>query len=718
MLPVEHSCEDILRAILLFLIFISLGVPAIAQSAEEFAARARQLASQGRPDDAARLFRRAIEISPRKRDDWLSEYADQLAFSGAANAAVPLYREVMNDPLQPEEKRESARRRLALALFWSWDLEEAVPALRGVAEDYPDDVDLREALNRATTALADVEAGAKRLAGFEMLWKGDYLAAVPALRQLVEERPADAELRSGFADALAGAARVRAEEKDFKQAVALFDEAAQVDPACADQFARQEAEFLLYGGLWNDAETRFRELLERPELSEEDRRGTLLGLARTYAWSGRPDEAVSIYDTLLAKDPDFASGLVGRGQVLADLGNYRRSREDFLRVLSVEPENADAIRGRARTTLGLQRPRETLVQLAPLLEEQDPAARLLAARAFHSMGRPDLAADLARTVVAQGEAVEEGTTFLETIWLEQTPLITLDIAHAWQSDGLRITTLRGRQTTMFEDGLTSFSLETALIRYRGNNFPDVNQASLRFSGSRRFNDAFESRGTLFLNIQDSREGRSRSTTFDTEIGFNQNDIWRYGLHLSRRYAGDTSRAIVERIFANDFGISARFSSSPEMRAAGRMMWSSLSDGNRRLSFEANASQQVLAGDHQVWLGAELRGFTYDRTSDFYWSPSSNANVLGTMQAFGPLPRGWRYGLNGSLGYSRSAPDNQGVTYGIRGQISREISKKGSVALSISHTTSLARTGEAGEGFGTLKSAWNRSEIGVVLQLRF
>jgi tetratricopeptide (TPR) repeat protein len=707
-----------LRLILFFMLFTSLSVPAIAQSAEEFVVRARQLASEGRADDAARLFKRAIEVAPRKRIDWLSEYADQLAFSGAADAAVPLYREVMNHPLQPGDKRESVRRRLALALFWSWNLEEAVPALSAVAEDYPDDVELREALNRATAALADIQGGAKRLAGLELLWKGNYLTAVPALRQLVEERPADAELRSGFADALAGAARVRAEEKDFEQAVALFDEAAQVDPARADQFARQEAEFLLYGGLWNDAETRFRALIERPELSEEDRRGALLGLARTYAWSGRPDEAVSIYDTLLAENSDFASGLVGRGQVLADLGNYRRSRSDFLRVLSVDPENADAIRGHARATLGLQRPREALMQLAPLLKEQDPAARLLAARARHSMGRPDLAADLARTVVAEGEAVEEGTAFLESIWLEQTPLIALDLSHAWQSDGLRITTLRGRQTMMFQDGLASFSLETGVIRYRGDNFPDVNQASLRFSGSRRFNDAFDARGTLFLNIQDSREGRSRSTTFDAEIGFNQNDIWRYGLHWSRRYAGDTSRAIVEQIFADDFGISARFSSSPEMRAAGRMTWTSLSDGNRRLSLEANASRQVLAGDHQVWLGAELRGFTYDRTSDFYWSPSSNANVLGTIQAFGPLARGWRYGINGSLGYSRSAPNNKGVTYGFRGQISREITDKGSVALSISHTSSLARTGEAGEGFGNLKSAWNRSEIGVALQLRF
>ncbi|WP_410219239.1 hypothetical protein, partial [Paracoccus sp. (in: a-proteobacteria)] len=540
-----------LRAVFLSLIFVAAGLPAAAQSAPEFAARARQLSDEGRHAEAAQSFERAIERAPRRRDEWLSEYADQLAFSGAAEAAIPLYREVVTDATQPEEKRDLARRRLAFALFWSWNLEEAVPALRSVSEEYPDDEEVREALQRATAALADVKAGARRLAALEPLWSGDYFTAIPALRELLKEKPADAELRRSLADALAGAARLRAEGKDYVQAVSLFDEAADVDPSRADQFALQEAEQLLYGGQWNEAESRFLDLLNSFSVSEETQHATLLGLARTYAWSGQSEDAVPVYDALLADDPTAILGLIGRGQVLADLGEFRASRSDFLQVLQVDPGNIEAIRGRSRAMLGLERPREALVQLAPLLavDDPDPNARLLAARAHQSMGRPDLAKDLARDLIAEGEFVEEAYGFIESLLLEQMPLATLEATHAWQSDGLRVTNLRGQQARVYDNGLTRLSFEAGVTRFRGENFPDADLARIGVSGSRRIGEAFEVRGAAFLNFRETQDSRSRSGTFEAGLAYFPNDDWRFGLSWQRRYAGDTSRAVVKRIVA-------------------------------------------------------------------------------------------------------------------------------------------------------------------------
>jgi tetratricopeptide (TPR) repeat protein len=149
-----------LRALMIVLLLSSVGtVPAHAQSASELAERARQVAAAGEHEEAASLFRSAIEAAPGRRREWLREYADQLAYSGEADAAIPLYREAAADVALAPAERRAIERRLGFALLWSGRRDEAVPLLRRVLAGAPDDAEARDALADALAARGREEAG-------------------------------------------------------------------------------------------------------------------------------------------------------------------------------------------------------------------------------------------------------------------------------------------------------------------------------------------------------------------------------------------------------------------------------------------------------------------------------------------------------------------------------------------------------------------------------
>jgi tetratricopeptide (TPR) repeat protein len=79
---------------------------------------ARAAARADRHQESIETFRRAIELDPERRREWLPELADQLTWSGDPGAAVPLYEEALSGASSPEAER---RARLGLALALSWD---------------------------------------------------------------------------------------------------------------------------------------------------------------------------------------------------------------------------------------------------------------------------------------------------------------------------------------------------------------------------------------------------------------------------------------------------------------------------------------------------------------------------------------------------------------------------------------------------------------------
>ncbi len=66
------------------------------------------------------------------------------------------------------------------------------------------------------------------------------------------------------------------------------------------------------------------------------------GLAMEYANSGRLDEAIAEYRTLLAKDENYAAAYFHGGQTLEKLGQIEEAREIYEKGIEVTARKGDA----------------------------------------------------------------------------------------------------------------------------------------------------------------------------------------------------------------------------------------------------------------------------------------------------------------------------------------------------------------------------------------
>lgn len=66
-------------------------------------------------------------------------------------------------------------------------------------------------------------------------------------------------------------------------------------------------------------------------------------LATAYDKAGKPAEAEKVYDAILALEPDKTQALYLRGQVRLEQGNAEKAKEDFDKVVKLEPQNYDML---------------------------------------------------------------------------------------------------------------------------------------------------------------------------------------------------------------------------------------------------------------------------------------------------------------------------------------------------------------------------------------
>jgi tetratricopeptide (TPR) repeat protein len=115
---------------------------------------ARAEAGVPRNAQAARLFERAFSVAPERRRGLLREYADQILYSGAGRAAIPVYRELLTQrDLNPDE-RQKGLLGLARAHAWSGDATAAVPVYTELLDTWPKDVSARIGRGQSYNSLA------------------------------------------------------------------------------------------------------------------------------------------------------------------------------------------------------------------------------------------------------------------------------------------------------------------------------------------------------------------------------------------------------------------------------------------------------------------------------------------------------------------------------------------------------------------------------------
>ncbi|MBM6582138.1 tetratricopeptide repeat protein [Microvirga sp. BT689] len=617
---------------------------------DAYVGAARQSAERTRNADAAAFFLRAVETAPQRRQELLPEYADQVAYSGNLAGAVPLYREALRDGQRPEAERRRVRRGLAFALLWSNQFREAIAA-------------------------------------WQLLYR---------------ENPRDEETRKAFSDALVGAARQAAGQARNAEAVNLFERALAVMPGRRRELLREYAEQVLYAGQPLRAIPLFQEVLQRSDLNARERRDAQLGLARALAWSGQQKIAIPVFSEILASNPNDVDALIGRGNALNDITDHRAALADFEVVLALQPSNVEAIRGAATAERSMGLPRAALARLEPLIASGDrnPATLFIAAQARREMGRPDLSEDFAKAVLAQKPGDPGALALLDQLYLERRPLTRIESWYARRSDDLAIWSLQASHQLTFNDGLTTFGPLARFLRYRGDEFPSVDLYSIGVSGLHRFNDYVALTSLLFLNLEEETrrnrpdgDDQDVTLTYETSLSLIPSDLLRFDLALTRRYADENTRSIVNDVLANDFGFNVLVTPDNATRFGAQAIYSRYSDGNERAWGQVEFAKRFTANPY-FWLGARYTAFDFKNVVDHgYWNPDRYQSLEASVHFYGPLAERWWFDLQGAAGYGWSEPGEAGFVSYAAARLNYDFTSQATFALYASHLVSYARSSE-------------------------
>jgi tetratricopeptide (TPR) repeat protein len=184
-------------------------VRADTAGADRAVAQAREAARADRNAESMALFEQAIQEDPARRTALLRELADQMTFAGFAGAAVPLYREYLEQGAPSREDALRARLGLALALSWSGQLEASLKEYEAILRDDPGNrpaelgrarvLSWRDRQGPARRAYESVLAqdprdlDARRSLGRVQSWRGMQRDAQRRLEGVVADNPRDPE---------------------------------------------------------------------------------------------------------------------------------------------------------------------------------------------------------------------------------------------------------------------------------------------------------------------------------------------------------------------------------------------------------------------------------------------------------------------------------------------------------------------------------------------
>ena len=298
---------------------------------------ARDAAIHDRNADSARLFAKAIQVSPDSSKSILGEYADQLSFTGRSSWALTFYKAALEQP--------------------------------GLTE-----------LQRTNLFLGQARA-------FD--WAGNYAGARDLYDVLLKKTPGDLGLQW---HRLVASGRDAARGDQNAKAAALFADAIKLLPERRMDILKEYADKLTFSEQARQAIPLYRELLLQSN-TQAKHRDYSMALAMALAWDAQLGAALDVYQRLASEDSSDLAARAGAGQMLSWMGRRDDARGEFQKVLLTDPANAAATRGLAQVEDWDGRHGAAQVLLRRRLQQDpnDMDARRMLAQSLVWSGRPDVA---------------------------------------------------------------------------------------------------------------------------------------------------------------------------------------------------------------------------------------------------------------------------------------------------------------------------------------
>jgi len=345
------------------------------------------------------VFKEALEVSPKNRLPLLNKYADQLSFASQAHLAIPLYEEVLASDPDPEEKKK-ALIGLARAYTWRENYEQALATNQKILEIDPHynqydffltlardaavhkkpemavqyyqkaleinpeqkNALLREYAKQLSYAYRAQEAiplyqehlkqklssEEERLTRLDLaeayVWTKQYPLAIAEYELLLKQNPQDVQTRDALTDLWISFARFDAKNNNHTSALNWYLNAISLNPDKRASLLREYADEVSKSGQGPEAVILYKEILAGCP-SVEEARLTKLGLAQTYIWLNKHQEALNLYEDLLSLNPDDTEAKKGKARVYIDYarydagqGNRDKAIDWFQKAIELDPE--------------------------------------------------------------------------------------------------------------------------------------------------------------------------------------------------------------------------------------------------------------------------------------------------------------------------------------------------------------------------------------------
>ena len=159
--------------------------------------------------------------------------------------------------------------------------------------------------------------------------------------------------------------------------------------------------------------------------------------ARALAAGGQPDLAIALYTNLLARSPNNADVLLGRGLVHARQQRYNEAESDLRAAAAASPGYADVWSALGNVYVWSDRPALALPAYTQLiaLQPKDPAHRIARAGAYRDLGQREQArADLDAAAQLGGDK-EKIAAIASTLVVVRAanPELTVPLGYTWSA---------------------------------------------------------------------------------------------------------------------------------------------------------------------------------------------------------------------------------------------------------------------------------------------
>ncbi len=289
------------------------------------------------PELALQHYRYVLKADPNNVKARLGE-AEVLAWQGKLKESLQAYNEI----LSKVPGRYEALRGKAFVLLWLQRYEEASNLFAQVTQKKRADPEIQDALRQIARWKAEeparrsqAELDALRRPAEAAIAQNDLPRAIELLKQAIARLPQERSFRFRLGE-------VYAWNRQWPEAIETFQKLSAEQPENLNAL-RELGNAQVGGNRLADAAATFRTYLER---SSDP--GVRLSLARVLSWSGKLDEAISVFQQILQSEPDNFDASLGLAQTRAWRGEHAQASELFDALLRKRPGNREALLGKAQ----------------------------------------------------------------------------------------------------------------------------------------------------------------------------------------------------------------------------------------------------------------------------------------------------------------------------------------------------------------------------------